>query len=132
MVARGEASTYVPERGDAVWLNFSPQAGHEQAGHEQAGHEQAGHEQAGHRPALVLSPASYNGKVGSALFCPITSRVKGYPFEVRLPGSATVSGVVLADQVKSLDWRKREAEQIERLPEAVTQEVIIKIQALLR
>ncbi len=117
MVARGETSTYVPERGEAVWLNFSPQAGHEQAGH---------------RPALVLSPASYNGKVGLALFCPITSRVKGYPFEVRLPESATVNGVVLADQVKSLDWRKRGAKQIERLPEALTQEVMAKVHALLR
>ena len=117
MVAQAEESTYVPERGDAVWLNFNPQAGHEQAGH---------------RPALVLSPASYNGKVGLALLCPITSQIKGYPFEVALPESAEVRGVVLADQVKNLDWRGREARLIERLPEAVTQEVVAKIQALLR
>lgn len=117
MVAQSEPPEYVPERGDAVWLNFNPQTGHEQAGH---------------RPALVLSPASYNKKVGLALLCPITSQVKGYPFEVSLPDSASVTGVVLADQIKSLDWRRRGAEQIEQLPEATTWEVISKVQALLR
>ena len=71
-----------------------------------------GHEQAGRRPALVLSPASYNGRVGLAILCPITSRVKGYPFEVALPAEGAVSGVVLSDQVKSLDWRTRGAELI--------------------
>ncbi len=81
---------YIPERGDAVWITLDPQAGHEQAGR---------------RPALVLSPSAYNGRVGLALFCPITSQVKGYPFEVRLPAGSPVSGVVGADQVKSLDWR---------------------------
>lgn len=79
-----------PDRGDLVWLNFSPQAGHEQAGH---------------RPALVLSPERYNGRSSVALFCPITSRVKGYPFEVALPPAGKITGVVLADQVRSLDWR---------------------------
>jgi mRNA interferase MazF len=74
---------YVPERGDLVWLMFTPQAGHEQAGR---------------RPAMVLSPASYNGKVGLALFCPITSQVKGYPFEVALPEGCPISGVILAGQ----------------------------------
>lgn len=108
---------YVPDRGDAIWLNFTPQAGHEQAGH---------------RPALVLSPASYNQKAGLALLCPITSQVKGYPFEVQLTGTTDVHGVVLADQVRSLDWRERDAEFIEDVPEAVTQEVIAKVQALLR
>ncbi len=88
---------HVPERGDLVWLTFSPQTGHEQAGR---------------RPAVVLSPATYNGKVGLALFCPITSQVKGYPFEVALPEGLSISGVILADQVKSLDWRAREAEKI--------------------
>jgi len=85
---------YVPERGDVVWLNFTPQAGHEQAGH---------------RPALVLSPAAYNGKTGLMLCCPITSQVKGYPFEVRLDAGADAQGVVLSDQVKSLDWQARQA-----------------------
>src|SRR5438132_4378211 len=83
---------YVPERGDAVWVTLDPQAGHEQAGR---------------RPALVLSPASYNGRVGLALFLPITSRAKGYPFEVPLLDGAPVTGVVLADQVKSPDWPGR-------------------------
>jgi mRNA interferase MazF len=108
---------YVPDRGDAIWLNFTPQAGHEQAGH---------------RPALVLSPDSYNQRAGLALLCPITSQEKGYPFEVSLSGTDEVHGVVLADQVKSLDWRERDAEFIEEVPEAVTQEVIAKVQALLR
>ena len=85
---------YVPDRGDIVWLNFTPQAGHEQAGH---------------RPALVLSPAAYNGKTGLMLCCPITSQVKGYPFEVRLDAGADAQGVVLSDQVKSLDWQARQA-----------------------
>jgi mRNA interferase MazF len=108
---------YIPDRGDAIWLNFTPQAGHEQAGH---------------RPALVLSPDSYNRKAGLALLCPITSQEKGYPFEVPLSETDQVDGVVLADQVKSLDWRERDAEFIEEVPEAVPQEVISKVQALLR
>ena len=85
---------YVPARGDIVWLSFSPQAGHERAGH---------------RPALVLSQEAYSRKTGLALFCPVASRIKGYPFEVVLPDTSPVSGVVLADQVKSLDWRARNA-----------------------
>src|SRR3954451_4617506 len=84
----GATESYVPERGDAVWITLDPQAGHEQAGR---------------RPALVLSPSAYNGRVGLALFCPITSSSKGYPFEVRLPDGLPVAGVVGADQVKSLD-----------------------------
>lgn len=83
---------YVPDAGDIVWLQFNPQAGHEQAGH---------------RPAMVLSPASYNGRTGLMLCCPMTSNVKGYPFEVRVAGD---KGAVLADQVKSLDWRVRKAQ----------------------
>lgn len=89
---------YIPDRGDLVWLEFTPQSGGEQAGR---------------RPALVISPKSYNGKVGLALFCPVTSRVKGYPFEVPLPEDSAVVGVVLADQLKSLDWRARKAKLIE-------------------
>ena len=107
---------YVPERGDAIWINFNPQAGHEQAGR---------------RPAIVLSPQSYNGKVGLCLLCPITNQVKGYPFEVKIPANLGVSGAVLSDQAKSLDWRVRNAEFITDLPEAVTNEVLKKLNSLL-
>ena len=110
------AESYVPRRGDAVWLHFDLQTGHEQTGR---------------RPALVLSPESYNGKVGLAILCPITSQVKGYPFEVALPNGSAVSGVVLSDQVKSLDWRARRADLIEALPQGVTEEVLQKLDTLL-
>jgi mRNA interferase MazF len=109
--------TYVPERGDALWITLDPQTGHEQAGR---------------RPALVLSPAAYNGRVGLALLCPITGQVKGYPFEVALPEGLAVSGVVLADLVKSLDWRARKAERICTVPEEVVGQVLTKLYALLR
>jgi len=109
------AGAYVPGRGHIVWLQFSPQAGHEQAGR---------------RPALVVSPEAYNRKVGLALFCPITSRVKGYPFEVVLPPGLAVSGAVLSDQVKSLDWQDREAQQICTAPYEVTEEVLAKVLTL--
>lgn len=107
---------YEPDRGHVVWVSFNPQAGHEQAGR---------------RPALVVSPRAYNGKVGLALLCPITSQVKGYPFEVALPGGLEVSGVVLSDQIKSLDWRVRKAEFICELPKSATSEVLDKLGALL-
>jgi mRNA interferase MazF len=107
---------YVPERGDAVWISFTPQAGHEQAGR---------------RPAVVLSPQSYNQKVGLAIFCPITNQMKGYPFEVILPKEAGLTGVILADQVKSLDWQVRKAEFIGSLPEEVINEVLAKLITLL-
>ncbi len=107
---------YVPERGDAIWINFNPQAGHEQAGR---------------RPAIVLSPQGYNGKVGLCLLCPITNQVKGYPFEVLIPAGLKATGVVLSDQAKSLDWRGRNAEFITDLPEAVTDEVLKKLKSLL-
>jgi mRNA interferase MazF len=110
------ARRYVPTRGDAVWHTLNPQVGHEQAGR---------------RPALVLSPASYNGKVGLAVLCPITSQVKGYPFEVAIPPGLKLSGVVLADQVKSLDWRARKAEFICKLPGETINDVIDKLGALL-
>ena len=109
-------ATYVPERGDVVWLSFSPQAGHEKAGR---------------RPALVLSPEEYNNKVGLSLLCPITSQVKGYPFEVVIPDDCEVQGVVLSDQVKSLDWRVRDAEFFCRLPDEVINEVLGKLLTLL-
>jgi mRNA interferase MazF len=107
---------YVPERGDVVWISLNPQAGHEQAGR---------------RPAVVVSPRSYNGKVGLGLFCPITSQAKSYPFEVVIPAGLPVSGVVLADQVKSLDWRARQAEFAARLPAHTGAEVVGKLAVLL-
>ena len=106
---------YTPERGDIVWLNFTPQRGHEQAGR---------------RPAVVISPAAYNKKVGLALFCPITSHVKGYPFEVALPKNSKISGVILADQIKSLDWQAREAKFIATLPVKSMNEVLSVVKVL--
>lgn len=99
---------YVPDRGDVVWLAFDPQAGHEQAGR---------------RPAIVLSPAAYNSKVGLAILCPITNQVKGYPFEVAIPGGLAVAWVILSDQVKSLDWHIRRAELICPIPSSIIEEV---------
>jgi len=110
------SGSYVPDRGDIVWLTFNPQAGHEQAGR---------------RPALVLSPAAYNRKVGLAIFCPVTNQVKGYPFEVLIPDGLKATGAILADQVKSLDWRKRDAEFVCRLPEEFTTIALKKLHALL-
>ncbi len=110
------ARRYIPARGDAVWITFNPQAVREQAGR---------------RPALVLSPSSCNGKVGLAILCPITSQVKGYPFEVTIPSGSKLGGVVLADQVKSLDWRIRRTEFICKLPRDTTNEVLDKLGTLL-
>ena len=110
------STPYCPRRGDIVWLHFSPQAGHEQAGR---------------RPALVLSPESYNRKVGLALFCPITSQVKGYPFEVAVPPGLEISGVVLADQVKNLDWKARDIRFGCQVPAATLQEVVAKLGTLM-
>lgn len=107
---------YVPERGDAIWISLNPQAGHEQAGR---------------RPALVLSPLAYNAKVGLAILCPITNQVKGYPFEVIIPAGAGVTGAVLSDQVKNLDWRVRNAELICPLPAIVVATVLQKLAVLL-
>jgi mRNA interferase MazF len=99
-----------------VWLNLDPQAGHEQAGR---------------RPALVLSTESYNGLVGLAMFCPITGRSKGYPFEVALPAGLPVSGVALADHMKSLDWRARQADYICEVPAETVSDVLDRLLALL-
>jgi mRNA interferase MazF len=99
-----------------VWLSFSPQAGREQAGR---------------RPALVLSAASFNRRAGLALVCPVTSRVKGYPFEVPLPGSGEVSGVILVDQLRSLDWHARRAQPAGKVPASVINEVVTKLRPLL-
>src|SRR4030065_124710 len=99
----------VPDRGDIVRVSMNPQAGHEQAGR---------------RPAIVLSPASYNGKVGLAILCPITNQIKGYPFEVALPSDLPVTGVILSDQAKSLDWRARSEEFICKVsPENVLEDL---------
>jgi mRNA interferase MazF len=109
-------ASYCPRHGDIVWLHFDPQAGHEQSGH---------------RPALVLSPESYNRKIGLALLCPITSQVKGYPFEVAVPPGLDVSGAVLSDQVKSFDWRARKVRFACRVPPEILQEVLAKLDTLL-
>ena len=106
----------IPRRGDAVWIDVNPQSGSEQAGR---------------RPAVVLSPGAYNGKVGLALLCPITSRVKGYPFEVAIPAGLDVRGVILADRVKSLDWRTRNTRVIAPLPAETIDEVLQKAGTLL-
>lgn len=106
----------VPRRGDAVWIDFNPQSGSEQAGR---------------RPAVVLSPGAYNGKVGLALLCPITRRVKGYPFEVAIPAGLDVRGVILADQIESLDWRTRNARVMATLPAETIDEVLQKVGTLL-
>lgn len=107
---------YVPDRGDVVWIDFDPQAGHEQGGR---------------RPAIVLSPRSYNRPSGLGLFCPVTSRGKGYPFEVPLPDISPVTGVVLVDQVRNLDWRSRRAAFIGALKEDVLVELMERLRPLL-
>jgi mRNA interferase MazF len=106
---------YVPERGDILWLTFDPQAGHEQAGR---------------RPALVLSPATYNRRAGLVLVCPITNQAKGYPFEVALPKSLPISGVVLVDHLKSIDWAARRAQFVARAPADVVADVTARLRPL--
>ena len=106
---------WTPDAGDLVWLTFDPQAGREQAGR---------------RPALVLSPALYNRRSGLALMCPITSRLKGYPFEVLLPTGLEAKGAILSDQLKSLDWRARKAKLLCKVPSAVLEETVARILAL--
>ena len=107
---------FVPDSGDIVWLTFNPQAGHQQSGR---------------RPALVISPAAYNEKVGLAIFCPITSQIKGYPFEVLLPENLKVNGAVLSDQIKSLDWKVRKTEFEDKISQTELEEVVSKIKAQL-
>jgi mRNA interferase MazF len=108
---------YVPDRCDVVWVDFDPQTGREQAGR---------------RPALVLSPSRYNRRVGLAVVCPITSQVKGYSFEVPIPDGEGISGVILSDQVKSFDWRRRRAAFSCQLPESTIVEVCDNIASLLQ
>jgi mRNA interferase MazF len=113
MVSRRLAA---PDQGDVVWLNHDPQAGHEQAGH---------------RPALVLSPKAYNAATGLMLCCPVTTQVKGYPFEVALIGVKGVTGVVLSDQLRSLDWEARAAQRAGRAADDVVADVLAKLKVLL-
>jgi len=108
---------YTPDSADILWITFTPQAGHEQAGR---------------RPALVLSPAAYNGKVGLAILCPITSQIKGYPYEVIIPEGLEISGAILSDQVKNLDWKARKAEFGCKLPVSTFNEVVQKLSTLIR
>lgn len=103
---------YIPDRGDAIWLEFTPQAGR--------------------RPALVLSPKSYNNKVGLLICRPVTTQMKGYPFEVQLLDELDLTGVILSDQVKSLDWKARKAVFITQVPHAVVEEVLEKLNAILQ
>lgn len=107
---------YSPNRGDIVWINFNPQAGHEQSGR---------------RPALILSPKNYNSKVGLAILCPITSKRKGYPFEVQIPKGLSISGVILSDQAKSMDWKIRNSEFICKLDNQSVEQVLQKLNTLL-
>jgi len=110
------SQTYIPQCGDVMWITLNPQAGHEQAGR---------------RPAVVLSPQNYNGKIGLAILCPITKIIKGYPFEVLIPEGLPVVGAILSDQVKSVDWRARDAELICNLPTETIEEVLQKLVTLL-
>jgi mRNA interferase MazF len=110
------SQAYVPRCGDLVWITLNPQAGHEQAGR---------------RPAVVLSPKSYNDKVGLAILCPVTNHVKGYPFEVLLPAGLPIAGAILSEQVKSLDWRARNTELICTLPDDTISEVLKRLVTLL-
>jgi len=105
---------YIPAKGDIVWVAFNPQKGHEQKGH---------------RPAIVISPYKYNAKTGLAIVCPITSKIKGYPFEVKINGKIT--GAILADQIKSLDFIARNFKFIEKANELIVIDVLYKIKMLL-
>lgn len=114
--ARPGEAAHIPDSGDVIWLWFTPQAGREQAGR---------------RPALVVSPRAYNAKVGLCLVCPVTNQAKGYPFEVTIPAGLPVQGVVLADHIKSADWRERRSDFIATVPIEVLDEVRAKLKALL-
>ncbi len=107
--------TFVPDRGDLIWLHFDPQAGHEQTGR---------------RPALTISPKSYNQKTGLGIFCPVTSQKKGYPFEVKIK-DIRIQGVVLSDQIKSLDWKIRKAEFISKVKPEILNNVLTLLKTLI-
>ena len=113
MVARA----YVPDAGDLIWLDFTPQAGREQAGR---------------RPAVVLSPRSYNEKTSLAVVCPVTSHVKGYPFEVGLPPGSRIRGAILSDHLKNLDWRQRQAQKAGKIQRSILEQVRSRVAALLQ
>lgn len=108
--------TYIPERGDIVWLNFYPRTVYEQSGR---------------RPALVITPKKYNQKVGLAVFCPVTRHIKEYPFEVKLPIDMKIKGVILSDHAKNLDWKAREAEFIDKLPTEQLNETLAKLNTII-
>jgi mRNA interferase MazF len=110
------AASYIPQCGDAIWVTLDPQVGHEQAGR---------------RPAIVISASDYNRKVGLTAIYPITNKKKGYPFEVDIPAGLQVAGVILADQMKSIDWQQRKAAFLCQLPQAVLDEVLANIESLL-
>ncbi len=112
MVAR----EYVPDAGDLIWLDFTPRVGREQAGR---------------RPAVVLSPRSYNEKTSLAVVCPITGQAKGYPFEVAVPPGARIGGVILSDHLKNLDWRQRQAQIAGKIPRSLLDQVRARVAALL-
>ena len=107
---------YIPDRGDLIWLYFNPQSGSEQSGR---------------RPALVLSHKSYNSKVGMLIACPVTTKIKGYPFEVPIPQDLSMDGVILSDQIKSLDWKSRKAEYISKTSDNLMANVLAKISMLI-
>jgi mRNA interferase MazF len=111
-----KTDSFIPQRGDVIWITLNPRAGQEQAGR---------------RPAVTLSPQAYNAKIGLALLCPVTNQVKGYPYEVLIPPHLPISGAILSDQIKSLDWRVRKAEFICSLPPFVMTEVLQKLSTLL-
>jgi len=111
-----KSGKYIPARGDVIWLSFNPQSGHEQSGY---------------RPAIVITPREYNEKTGLALCCPITSKIKDYPFEVRINIQGKIEGVILSDQVKSLDWRERQARYIAAAAKDVLDETIEKMNLLI-
>ena len=115
MVAAKRAPTYVPERGDAVWLTFDSAGGHEQSGR---------------RPAVIISPRLYNSRSGLVIAAAVTSQIKGYPFEVRLPVGLEVSGAILSDQVRTFDWRARKLSRICSLPSGVVTELLGKLRVL--
>lgn len=115
------ARTRVPDRGDVVWLEFP----------EYVAHATVGHEQGGRRPALVLSPKAYNGRAGLAIVCPVTSQVKGYPFEVLLPPGLPITGAIQSDQVRTIDWQARNARFVCTLPSLVTDAVRQRLATLI-
>lgn len=109
-------SNYIPERGDIIWLDFSPQLGREQRGR---------------RPAIVLSHKIYNEKTDLSIICPVTTKIKGYPFEIHLPQNSKTQGVIISDQIKSLDWKYRNAEFIEKLTPEIIEAVLAKIKLII-